>query len=148
VLPIGRPDEGQRSRPLNSRSEFLSRVDAREPFKRSLFLGATTRNKPTLSNSQFWFRRHSEQFDFTRMLASIPLQGSEVVAISKLREKVFQDSTVAFAGNVPICTFEMIFQVLMDFVVVNVLSTSIRKTTGCVVRNSKRRGAGRFAIAS
>ena len=82
------------------------------------------------------------------MLASIPLQGSEVVAISKLREKVFQDSTVAFAGNVPICTFEMIFQVLMDFVVVNVLSTSIRKTTGCVVRNSKRRGAGRFAIAS
>ena len=64
----------------------------------------------------------------------MPLQGSEVVAISKLREKVFQDLPVAFAGNVPICTFEMIFQVLMDFVVVNVLSTSIRKTVSGVWR--------------
>lgn len=83
---------------------------------------------------------HGEQLDLARMLAPIPLQCSEVVAISELREKVIEDLPVAFASGAAIRTLEMIFQVPLDLSLSSsVLSTSIRKTTGWgVIETSKR----------
>ena len=62
--------------------------------------------------------RHGKQLDVTRMLAPIPLQRTEVVAIAELGEKVFQDAPVAVASDAAIRTLEMIFQVLLNPVVV------------------------------
>src|ERR1700720_153821 len=52
------------------------------------------------------------------MFSPVALQRSKIVAITQLREQILEDSPIANAGGATIGAAQMIFQVLLDPVVV------------------------------